>query len=94
MTREEEKNLREIKKSYNELLESNIKLMDGKKAAEEDLETYKQRINNAIEFINQNTYIIETKLHFIANENRDKLVGILQGDNNEWIRARGKKIFA
>ena len=46
-----EKELKELKKSYREILDSNIKLSDELRWAKEDKERLTRRINKAIEMI-------------------------------------------
>jgi len=85
-----ERELSELKKSYRDILNSNIKLFDELRWAKEDRERLNRRIDRAINYIKKQTKegIIKGKRYFYSPEQANDLLEILKNDfweDDEWI---------
>ena len=85
-----ERELNELKKSYRDILNSNIKLSDEIRWAKDDRERLNRRIDRAINYIEKQTKegIIKDKRYFYSPEQANDLLEILKNDfweDDEWI---------
>lgn len=77
-----ERELNELKKSYRDILNSNIKLSDEIRWTKEDRERLNRRIDRAINYIKKQTKegIIKDKRYFYSPEQANDLLEILKND--------------